>query len=90
MTFHPARNDILIQYWIEQGGRIGANNSTTTPVTVSLFRAFQNTSYNLSIGLYNGTNNTTWEHGRIQDLGTTSFTIWLYDNYFAFWRAFGY
>lgn len=72
--------------WVEQGGYI-ANNSTTTTVTFPV--AMKNTAYSLVCGLLNGTASTSYEHENINTLSTTGFKFTTYDNYGCTWLCCG-
>ena len=72
--------------WVEQGGGI-ANNSTTTTVTLPV--AMANTNYTLVGGLLNGTSSATYEHMNFNTLTTTSFNFTTYDSYGVRWQVSG-
>ena len=72
--------------WVEQGGGI-ANNSTTTTVTLPV--AMANTNYTLVGGLLNGTASATYEHMNFNTLTQTSFKFLTYDNYGCEWLVMG-
>ena len=73
--------------YIEQGGSI-SNNSTTTTITFS--KAFSNANYSIVGGLLNGTASTTYEHMNFNNLTKTGFKFTTYDNYGVRWVAMGY
>lgn len=72
--------------WIEQGGII-AQNSTTTSVTLPV--AMADTNYTLVGGLLNGTSSATYEHMNFNTLTTTGFKFLTYDNYGCRWMVCG-
>lgn len=72
--------------WVEQGGYI-ANNSTTTTVTLPVPMKYSN--YTLVGGLLNGTSSATYEHFNFNTLTTTSFKFLTYDNYGCEWLVMG-
>lgn len=72
--------------WVEQGGKINNNSSTTT---VNLPITMADTNYTLVGGLQNGTASTSYEHENFNTLTTTSFTFTTYDNYGVRWMVVG-
>lgn len=72
--------------WVEQGGRI-ANNSTSTTVTLPIVMA--NMKYTLVGGLLNGTASTSYEHMNFNNLTSTGFIFTTYDNYGINWQVSG-
>lgn len=72
--------------WVEQGGRI-ANNSTSTTVTLPVVMTDAN--YTLVGGLLNGTASASYEHMNFNNLTPTSFVFTTYDNYGVNWQVSG-
>lgn len=72
--------------WVEQGGVI-AQNSTTTSVVLPVPMA--DTKYTLVGGLLNGTSSATYEHMNFNTLTTTGFKFLSYDNYGCRWMVCG-
>lgn len=72
--------------WIEQGGYI-ANNSTTT--TVLFLKNMADTNYCITGGLLNGTASTSYEHMNFNTLTTSGFKFTSYDSYGVKWEVKG-
>lgn len=72
--------------WVEQGGRI-ANDSTTTTVVLPIVMA--DDKYTLTGGLLNGTASASYEHENFNNLTPTGFNFTTYDNYGVNWQVSG-
>lgn len=83
--------------WIEQGGKYTRASATNWSTTITLFKPYKNTNYNISISSAGLAGDKLGEHGEnIENVTTTSFAYYFYtgasgDGTTSFyWVACGY
>ena len=83
--------------WIEQGGKYTRASATNWNTTITLFKPYKNTNYNISISSAGLAGDKLGEHGEnIENVTTTSFSYYFYtgasgDGTTSFyWVACGY